>query len=350
MDNPEKKSKWDDLARELGAEAPPEPAVEPKPASVAESEPRESRRKIVEPPPRPKADPQSWDSLAANLGVEVPPATALPAAPPETVESRPRREETARLSESRPPRRQQRPQREGSERTEDRPPRPPRDEPPRHRREERLPARAERSPPPAPEPSAEPKAAPSTSMGVSLWHKIFGSPEQQAERIAESKGAPEAEGAETPDEPHARRGRRHEESPTDTALEKVEIDVSWNEQTVETSYEDASEAVEKESPSAEPGGEQRPRRRRRGRGRGRGPRGEDEPGREQRADDRPARRSAESQEGDEAQSSSRFEKPRTRSRSGPVGKKRPNTMRRTISMMAWKKSFSTTNWRTKKRT
>jgi hypothetical protein len=297
MDNPEKKSKWDDLARELGAEAPPEPAVEAKPAGGVDSESRESRRRIVEPPPRPKADPRSWDSLATNLGVDVPPPAALS----ETVESKPRRDETAGRSENLPPRRHQRPRREDAERAEDRPSRPPQDEPPRRRRRDEEPsARAEQAQPPAPEPSAEPKAAPGTSMGVSLWHKIFGSPEQQAERIAESKAAPDAERVETPDEPYGRRGRRHEESPGDTALEAVEIDVSWNEQTVETSFEDAAEAVKSEGPSAEPGGEPRPRRRRRGRGRGRGPRREDEPGREPRADDRPARRSAESRQGDES--------------------------------------------------
>ena len=172
MESPENSSSWDELARELGATpAPPtEQQKLPKPAA-----PRREPRVKPAPPPLPKPTPGDWDSLAENLGIEVPPA-------PQPVE---------------PPRR---PEREAA------PPRPPAAPAPQQRpaattappfrtcpatasRGGRRSSSCERVAPPAPtveEPPA-PKGA-----GVSLWHKIFGSPEQQSQKIVESIAEPES--------------------------------------------------------------------------------------------------------------------------------------------------------------
>ncbi|MEX2091061.1 MAG: hypothetical protein WD971_00210, partial [Pirellulales bacterium] len=124
MDNPEKQSKWDELARELGAEAPPaqELAAPPKSTYITEAGQGEPRRKVVEPPPRPKASSKSWDNLAADFGLEVPPP---PPSPPPSAPSAPSRaqvaspppRESSPLQESPPPREAV------SKRTEERPPR-----------------------------------------------------------------------------------------------------------------------------------------------------------------------------------------------------------------------------------
>jgi ribonuclease E len=331
MDNQQQPSKWDELARELGAEAPPEPVNLPKPTSSAESVREEPRRKTVAPAPSPKPSPPSWDSLAADLGLEVPPPP--PPAPPTPSHAPvdvppPPREAVSRREDDRPPRRPRPPRREESADAQDRPARPPRpqrDEAPRREREQRprrgreetsrrdrqesprrgreqQPPRREREeltqrtpeqpPPPspvAPEPEIEAKQPP--SLGVSLWHKIFGSPDEQAERIAEGSGP---HGADHPPESrHAREdrpGRRHEEPPSDRPAEPIaEVSETWREESVEIEFVDTADTEDLATRPTDENGEPRPRRRRRGRGRGRGrrPDGEHrEQGSEGRATDR----------------------------------------------------------------
>jgi hypothetical protein len=120
-------------------------------------------------------------------------------------------------------------------------------------------------------------------MGVSLWHKIFGSPDQQAERVAQSAGevnAPQLDGEEA-------RGDRG----TD---EVVEVNESWRRESVDVSLGEPTEADDEARQPLDENGEPR-RRRRRGRGRGRGrgrrpegePTAEDRPGEPESLSDRP---------------------------------------------------------------
>jgi len=306
MDNQEKSSKWDELARELGAEAPPEPVIVPKSTRDTESEPAESRHKRVKSPPRPKPNPLSWDSLAADLDVEVPPPPptpppTLPAmspSPDEPVESPPP-EAVSKRSEDQLPHRPRQPRREESAYADDRParppredrPRPPRERQPRRRRDESLRHGREESPQREREDSptqlmreepSSPSAAPesvvdpehTSSLKVSLWHKIFGSPDEQAERIAESAGAADTvrrvESAPAHDDRprDSRRGQRHEEPPLDrTEEEAVEVSEPWPQESSDIERVKAPDAEGRARRSRDEHGESR--RRRRGRGRGR---------------------------------------------------------------------------------
>ena len=73
MENQEKKSKWDELARELGAEAPPSRWPLPSRVTTAteteHDEPPRRKAAAERPPARPKASPKGWDILAADLGI-----------------------------------------------------------------------------------------------------------------------------------------------------------------------------------------------------------------------------------------------------------------------------------------
>src|SRR3990170_2812368 len=108
MDNQQQPSKWDELARELGAETPPEPVVVPKSTQSAEQGTEEPRRKTTVPPPRPKPSPQRWENLAADLGLEVPPPPPPPPAPPAPshapAELPPPRAAVSKREDDRPPR------------------------------------------------------------------------------------------------------------------------------------------------------------------------------------------------------------------------------------------------------
>jgi len=72
MENPESKSKWDDLVRDLAVEIPPEvqqreeavASAPPQPA-VPPSRPRETAPPAA--PPKPK--PTNWNSLVTDLGL-----------------------------------------------------------------------------------------------------------------------------------------------------------------------------------------------------------------------------------------------------------------------------------------
>src|SRR3954452_16329052 len=90
MENPESKSSWDDLTREVGVEVPPETiqraeavatgAHQAPPAPV-------SRRQEAEHTPPPKRSNTDWNSLASELGLppspepDPQPEAATPAAP-----------------------------------------------------------------------------------------------------------------------------------------------------------------------------------------------------------------------------------------------------------------------------
>jgi len=329
MDDQQQPSKWDELARELGAEAPPEPVIVPKPTASAESGGDEPRRKSVAPPPRPKPSPQSWDNLAADLGLEVPPppppVPSAPAAPshapadvppPREAESkrddrstrsRPPRSEESADAEDRPartprqqrdeaPRREQRPRRgreESSRRGREDSPRRSRERSPRRDREELPQQQApELAPPPSTEPEAKVEAEQPPSLGVSLWHKIFGSPDEQAKRIAEGTGplgtaSPADDWSVREEQPRDdRRARQDEESPTDRAAEAVaEVSESWREESVEVEFVETADTEDRAARPTDENGEPRPRRRRRGRGRGRGRRPEGEQGGEERSAD-----------------------------------------------------------------
>jgi hypothetical protein len=317
MEKQEYKSKWDELAREIGAEVPPEieqreqtVSTTPDPVSAGGPSERESAASQVV---LPKKAPVNWDNLAGELGLPPAPPEEKPAAPKaeerpkirETVRreeprqresreeappprrERPRRDETPPRREERPPREQRGEQREKRERPEPRreqrggrrpPRRPPNREQETHdsdrsEREEvssREEERAQKQPQkPAPVRDEPPKPA-----AVSLWHKIFGAPTEPAEKFID---APEVPYTEEPsdfrDEPRDAGGfaDAHADEPMADARD---------EEFADEGDRPRSSSDTRESSDRQRGG--RPRRRR-GRGRGRRPessRGGDEPNRE----------------------------------------------------------------------
>jgi hypothetical protein len=190
MEKQEFKSKWDELAEQIGAEVSSETQQREEAAANA------AREASVTPPaepvastirsPLPKRVAVDWDNLAGELGL--PPAET---APPsfQAAESEPPRKEPLTQQMDRPPRERQ-PRRERSDR--------PRESP----REWRAPA-AKRSEPDdvlpgqstdptyvrhveTPTPSLKPGEEPDKpSAAVSLWHKIFGSPTEQTAKLSD---------------------------------------------------------------------------------------------------------------------------------------------------------------------
>lgn len=318
MEKQEYKSKWDELAREIGAEIPPEtqqreeavsaPQVPPAARPIQRSEtPAESR------PPLPKKAPGDWDSLAGELGLPPAPPSEKPAKPtakpvaeqrpvvtrdernvtrdepmreePPRQEARraaprpeaPRREEPRREAprgESPRPRRPDRPKRERNEQGErrDRP------EPRRDQRDKRRPPReldeettAGSEPKPAkvedrierrPERPAPPREEPPKPATVSLWHKIFGSPAEQTAKIADDSDQPDAsEPSDVLDEPRSAGSGFADPHPDIITTEERGDDFD---------RDDAPSSTEDDGTDRKRG---RPRRRR-GRGRGRRPEGQ----------------------------------------------------------------------------
>jgi hypothetical protein len=290
MENPESKSKWDDLARELGAEISPETVQREEAvvqASQAETSTSRAREKSGELPATPlKRIEPGWDSLASDFGLPIP----EPIAPAETARQESPREENRPAprpperdreeTHARRPERQDRerkPRREQSEhRQEGRGRRGPRD----HRRPrrddrdsgpeyERKPDR-EREPDHAPlhdeeavaEEPKTPREPPQKPAAVSLWHKIFGSPAEQETKLVESPGLEGAAPSDYRDEPRAAGSGfadAHPDEPIGFRDNTDDFDQSSG----------ASLAIDKEESDDRKRG--RPRRRRgRGRGRGRG--------------------------------------------------------------------------------
>ncbi len=100
---------WKDLADEIGAEVPAETDVplesedrteptqdEPEPATE-----QSARRQAAPPPPPPEAD---WDELAADLGLEAPPAPATPSEAPRSARPSPKPTPPAAPEPTRPAR------------------------------------------------------------------------------------------------------------------------------------------------------------------------------------------------------------------------------------------------------
>jgi hypothetical protein len=382
----EKQSSWDDLARNLGANASSEPIL-PKAKYVKTTQPDEPRR-VEEPAPRPKPSPKSWDNLAADFGLEVPPPPPKPvppkptpverakverppsraAAEPETAPAEDTGRPAARRGGDRPPRRErerERPaRREESSETDDRPPRRsrggrsrgggrrderpsedrPREERPRPERQQQRPReeahtedRAEARDEPresAPSPPTEqptpPAAAP--GRGVSLWHKIFGTPDQQAERITESVKSAEIDddSENNADRGRRRRGRDEESFAGETSeggvSESLEIRESWQTESVEFKIDDGGDAENRADRDTADEGEGRPRRRRRGRGRGgRGRRSEGERSGEA---DSPESTSDRTESSRESRDAGTEREPRGRGRGSRSGRPRRDNARR----------------------
>jgi hypothetical protein len=306
MEKQEVKSKWDELARQVGAEISPEieQVVDAPTRAAAQTETPESYLSetsvSVAPPKRPAA---GWDSLASDFGLPIPepPVEATvdrPAPPVPRVEesrahtdeaerpgrerSRPaRRERSDSRRESRGPGREEG-RRRGEERSHEREGRSQRRERhPRRERPERAPRSedleeveqhesADRVEPAVAETASPPVAPPQVPeppkpAAISLWHKIFGLPTEQSAKQAEPEPATERPVADfRVDEPRSLREDHFELAAP--ASDKLDSEV-----TDDTELDE--EAVAPSDAGATPADQRRPRRRRRGRG-GRGRRGD----------------------------------------------------------------------------
>lgn len=246
MEKEEAKSNWDDLARELGADVPsePEPPERPHSPPGGENEPSEvasgpAKSSAKRPPPPRK--PAGWDELADSFGLQ------RPAEEPPEPKKRPAKEppEPKRRSAEEPPE----PKREVMEQ-------PPAPEP-----------RSLASEPSAPASEAAPAEppAPKAERSVSTWHRIFGSPRQQTERMT---GAPDDEAAtgqsivfdeeDLDDSARGTGATTHREELSDEATSTGEVELEPSD--ADESSEERSADEEGQRPK------RRPRRRRRGRG------------------------------------------------------------------------------------
>ena len=235
MEKQEFKSKWDDLARELGAEVSPETQQREEAAVLAAQEPipdaagRAPEEHAASPTNLPKRSTPGWDNLACELGL--PPGE--PAAPvsdefsrekvrpelPPRDTTQPRRRESSgrerrpeRASGERRPQQSDREPRsehsggnrkERQEQTEHRRERKERREPVEQRREHRQERHGRRdfdaegataheseSVPNEEQrlESSPPREEPQKPAAVSLWHKIFGLPAEQTAKLADEGG------------------------------------------------------------------------------------------------------------------------------------------------------------------
>lgn len=246
MENEENKSKWDELARDLGApaaEPPDRPAASQPPGSA---DAKRSARGPARPPARPKPSTKDWDNLAADLGIQ-PPAAPRAAAPTTETEATPMSAEESPPHSTAPD------------------------------ASEKLPAPTEpvvTRPEPTSDVAAEAEQT-ARGGGVSLWHKIFGTPEQQAERIVET-GRPSdtarvhEEHRQREDRPSRRGGRAADTRPRpEPSADDVEDAAAWREPAAELSPESTEEGREQREqhpPEDQESKRRRGRRRRRGRG------------------------------------------------------------------------------------
>jgi hypothetical protein len=300
MEKQELKSKWDELARELGAEIPPE--IEQREEAVSMTEPPVPPRQEEAPaatvrPPLPKRA-AGWESLAGELGLPAvePPARPDEIRPPakrcEPVQQRePVQQPAARRPEQRERSDRSRPTGQQRERTEQR------REPGAKRRETREPAekrrerpthdtdvpaetqgpqapRAESQPPEPPSPRDEPQKPSAT---VSLWHKIFGSPAEQSAKLTDPSTADRPEPSLSTE--------AREERPSSPRTTEIRS-LSGEDVTAAGFVEELERGDESTSPSGDDRSTERkldrPRRRRRG---GRGRKSDQRP-----AEDRPPAR------------------------------------------------------------
>ena len=249
MENQENKSNWDDLARELGASVPPDaapperPAASKPPASADAQRSARGKATPAGPAARPKPTAKDWDSLATDLGLQPP---AAPRVNDPTTETK-----ATRMSSDDTPSQSSRP------------------DAPEERPAPTKPAITGRKP------SADVAAEtppPATGGGVSLWHKIFGSPEQQAERIVEVARPADADrdhedSRRREDRPTKPGGRPPDERLGPSAEEGVDDATQWRDSATESSREGAEEGREQRPPEEGDPSRRRGRRRRRGRGR-----------------------------------------------------------------------------------
>ena len=251
MEKQEFKSKWDNLARELGAEVSPETQQREEAAVLAAQEPspvaanRSREEHAASPTILPKRSAPGWDNLASELGLP-------PAEPIAPVSNEPSREEVRpelaprdtpqprRPESSGRERRPKRPaangdhndrtanqrrrrsganRKERQEQTEHRRERKERREPVEHRREhrqdrhgrrdfeaERTTAHESESVPNEEQrlESPPPREEPQKPAAVSLWHKIFGLPAEQTAKLADEGARSDAAApSDLRDEPRA---------------------------------------------------------------------------------------------------------------------------------------------------
>jgi ribonuclease E len=171
-------------------------------------------------------------------------------------------------------------------------------------------------------------------MGVSLWHKIFGLPEQQAERIAEISSSEIEESVEFVEREEFREERLRDESRgrrgrvvDDTGGDFHQDNEPWDAESESSRSSAGSESEEGRSEGTESGDEPRRRRRRRGRGRGRGRGRDGDAGGEERSAEQGEGRSDEAREPREPREQ-REPRGRGRGRSGGSGRSRREDTRR----------------------
>lgn len=253
MEKQETKSKWDELARELGAEISPETERREEAVSTAQDSGRHLARQPSAPPAAVRPSPKraaGWDSLASDFG--------LPTAEPARSAAQEPAAIPKQVAVPRPPA----------------PERPKRERPVPERREsfqkQRGPrpatanvddvsetATQEREAPAVPVAEPREKTAPS-GAAVSLWHKIFGSPAEQAVKLTEAA----ASGEDAADRLEVRGETQPVTSggfvQTESVVEATEVDID------EEVFGGADDTTE-----SDPADRTRRRSRRRRRGRGR---------------------------------------------------------------------------------
>jgi hypothetical protein len=323
MEKQESKSKWDDLASELGVEISSEIQQREEAVSQASqeivSQPRETPAESHA--PLPKRIAPGWDSLATDFGLPTPEPvespTPLATEPSRTEASREERhpEPRARERESAPAsredrhERERRPRREQSERGRDdrggrgghrgqrgrrdqreqRGERDHRDKRREHRsedeeilreREPDVPTTREVQAPRVE--AAPPREQSQKPAAVSLWHKIFGAPAEQAPKATEDVVAEPAAPSDVRDEPRAE-GSGFADAHAGEPIESRFDDDEFLEGAPNRGEDSLTR--DEERPSEHRGGRSR---RRRGRGRGRKPDDRQPEGRStSRRDDRP---------------------------------------------------------------
>lgn len=342
MEEQQAKSKWDELARQIGADIPSEPeqppALQPAAPSIAIDSASVAAVAQLAPLRRPAA---GWDSLASEFGLPTPAPAAPPevetanivpaagrAATPEVVASTSESEATQRRgrrdSGSRGRRDEREPQRrEGTrerrdERSRERgdadaPKR--REERPRDRSRQRgeprrgrpaprtaaetsksddsvtpLPAAEEFAVEPVSMPLAQevpPATEPAKPAAISLWHKIFGLPADHASLQGATAATPTVVGESAPPPSESRSVARDDAEDLVDDVARVEEDEIDSEPQV---------ADERAGDSADVELQRQGRRRRRGRG-GRGRRGSSESS-EPRTRERRSRKATSAERGD----------------------------------------------------
>jgi hypothetical protein len=208
MEKQEFRSKWDELARELGAEISPETEQREQARSTppaGETPPVEIAAKSATIGTSPKRSSADWDKLAGDLGL--PPADAPPQPPEQPADEdrppAPRSQSSHRAQDERPPRetRQHPSQRERRETRSESQPRQRHAGKSRERRPARQPEREDEPVPDAPVPPPAKQVDPTAKpAAVSLWHKIFGSPAEQSAKLADTSASSESESVQALEE------------------------------------------------------------------------------------------------------------------------------------------------------